>query len=246
MADHRLAHRRDGAVQRGHEPARARPGSGGGRCRTRRPRGRSSWNSSPSRSPASSKPMQNVASPVWPCSASSATIRLESRPPESSTPTGTSATMRRRTATPQRLHDRAPPSPPPTSPRGAGSRVERRVPVAALGAAGRRARRPARVAGGSLRTPRGSCAARARPSGRTGSGAAPPGRRACRRRRPRRARAATRRSAARRPAAPGQVQRLDPEPVARQHAASEACSTRRTRTSRRAGRRSPRPTGGTP
>ena len=56
-------------------------------------------NSFPSRPPASGKPIENVASPRWPCSASSATIRLESSPPESSTPTGTSETIRRRTAT---------------------------------------------------------------------------------------------------------------------------------------------------
>src|ERR687884_603950 len=42
--------------------------------------------------------MLNVASPRWPSSASSPTIRLESSPPESSTPTGMSATSRRRTA----------------------------------------------------------------------------------------------------------------------------------------------------
>ena len=42
--------------------------------------------------------MLNVASPVWPCSASSATTRLESMPPDSSTPTGTSETIRRSTA----------------------------------------------------------------------------------------------------------------------------------------------------
>jgi len=55
-------------------------------------------NSSPDSPPADSKPMLNVWSPCWPASASSATTRLESIPPDSSTPTGTSATIRRSTA----------------------------------------------------------------------------------------------------------------------------------------------------
>ena len=42
--------------------------------------------------------MEKVASPCWPCSANSATTIDESMPPDSSTPTGTSATMRRATA----------------------------------------------------------------------------------------------------------------------------------------------------
>ena len=42
--------------------------------------------------------MLNVFSPCWPASASSATTREESMPPDSSTPTGTSATIRRSTA----------------------------------------------------------------------------------------------------------------------------------------------------
>ncbi len=54
--------------------------------------------SSPCSPPAEAKPMLNVARELWPASASSATTRLESRPPESSTPTGTSETIRRSTA----------------------------------------------------------------------------------------------------------------------------------------------------
>ncbi|CNM21144.1 Uncharacterised protein [Mycobacterium tuberculosis] len=42
--------------------------------------------------------MLKVANPCWPCSASSATTIEESMPPDSSTPTGTSATIRRFTA----------------------------------------------------------------------------------------------------------------------------------------------------
>ena len=42
--------------------------------------------------------MLKVCRPCWPASASSATTRLESMPPDSSTPTGTSATIRRSTA----------------------------------------------------------------------------------------------------------------------------------------------------
>src|SRR6185437_10940716 len=56
------------------------------------------WNSSPLISPADSKPMENVDSPCCPASASNPTIRLESTPPESRQPTGTSATNRRSTA----------------------------------------------------------------------------------------------------------------------------------------------------
>ncbi len=55
-------------------------------------------NSSPDSPPAASNPMLNVRRPCCPLSASSATIRLESMPPDSSTPTGTSATIRRSTA----------------------------------------------------------------------------------------------------------------------------------------------------
>ena len=55
-------------------------------------------NSSPLSPPADSKPIENVASPVCPASASRPTTRLESMPPDSSTPTGTSATIRRSTA----------------------------------------------------------------------------------------------------------------------------------------------------
>jgi hypothetical protein len=55
-------------------------------------------NSSPLSPAAASNPMLNVVSPRCPPSASSATMKLESRPPDSSTPTGTSATMRRSTA----------------------------------------------------------------------------------------------------------------------------------------------------
>ena len=109
-------------------------------------------NSSPDSPPADSKPMLNVLRPVWPASASSATTRLESMPPESSTPTGTSATIRRSTATRSLLQERLLPV--------AGG------PVAAVGVAGELAassrrcrgwRRPVSmtrtVAGGSLRTP---------------------------------------------------------------------------------------------
>src|SRR6202034_3163231 len=56
------------------------------------------WNSSPLTPPADSKPMEKVDSPCWPASASRPTIRLESTPPESRHPTGTSATRRRCTA----------------------------------------------------------------------------------------------------------------------------------------------------
>ena len=42
--------------------------------------------------------MENVLRSFWPISASRATTIEESMPPESSTPTGTSATMRRSTA----------------------------------------------------------------------------------------------------------------------------------------------------
>ena len=55
-------------------------------------------NSSPDSPPADSKPMLKVCSPCWPASASRATTRLESMPPDSRTPTGTSATIRRSTA----------------------------------------------------------------------------------------------------------------------------------------------------
>lgn len=41
--------------------------------------------------------MLKVARSVWPCSASRATTSDESTPPDKSTPTGTSATMRRLT-----------------------------------------------------------------------------------------------------------------------------------------------------
>ena len=55
-------------------------------------------NSSPDSPAVAWKPTLNVFSPTWPSSASSATTSDESSPPESSTPTGTSATIRRRTA----------------------------------------------------------------------------------------------------------------------------------------------------
>src|ERR1700754_4239223 len=55
-------------------------------------------NSSPLTPPTDSKPIENVAKPCWPASARSPTIRLESTPPDSRHPTGTSATRRRSTA----------------------------------------------------------------------------------------------------------------------------------------------------
>ena len=55
-------------------------------------------NSSPSSPPAASKPIEKVPRPCWPASASNPTIRLESSPPDSRQPTGTSATRRRFTA----------------------------------------------------------------------------------------------------------------------------------------------------
>ncbi len=55
-------------------------------------------NSSPSTLFTDSKPIENVASPFCPAWASRPTMRLESSPPDSSTPTGTSAIMRRSTA----------------------------------------------------------------------------------------------------------------------------------------------------
>jgi hypothetical protein len=55
-------------------------------------------NSSPLSPAAASNPMLNVVRPRCPCPASSATTKDESSPPDSSTPTGTSATIRRRTA----------------------------------------------------------------------------------------------------------------------------------------------------
>ena len=106
-------------------------------------------NSSPSRPPASGKPIENVASPRWPCSASSATIRLESSPPESSTPTGTSATIRRRTATRRASssasrHSASLRSPSSRSCAGFQYSRSRRVPSGSTTSS---------VAGGSLRTP---------------------------------------------------------------------------------------------
>src|SRR5690606_32756096 len=47
---------------------------------------------------AASNPIEKVRRSFWPASASSATITLESTPPDRSTPTGTSATWRRSTA----------------------------------------------------------------------------------------------------------------------------------------------------
>src|SRR6476619_3405789 len=44
-------------------------------------------NSSPLTPPTDSNPIENVARPCWPASASSPTIRLESTPPESRQPT---------------------------------------------------------------------------------------------------------------------------------------------------------------
>ena len=88
-------------------------------------------NSSPSRSPTSSKPTENVASPCWPCSASSATIRLESSPPDSRIPTGHVGHHPPPHRHPQRVHDRAL----PVRRRPVRARrvaLERRVPVAAL------------------------------------------------------------------------------------------------------------------
>ncbi len=52
----------------------------------------------PRRRPPPRSRWRTSARPCWPASASSPTIRLESRPPESRQPTGTSATRRRSTA----------------------------------------------------------------------------------------------------------------------------------------------------
>ena len=137
VRDHRLAHRRDRARERARRARPSRRGSGGGRSRTPRATRSENANSLPSRPPASGKPIENVASPRWPCSASSATIRLESSPPESSTPTGTSETIRRRTATRSASSSASRHS---SGERSAAALV-RRVPVLALARACRRARR---------------------------------------------------------------------------------------------------------
>ena len=170
-------------------------------------------NSSPSRPPASGKPIENVARPRWPCSASSATIRLESSPPDSRIPTGTSATIRRRTAT--RSASRT------ASAQSAGDqpvcgRARTAGPTSGARGACRRARPPAPSRAAACRRRAGSCAARGRSSASSGSGAARPGRRPCRRRR--RAQRGQRRGGAQ-PAARqvGEVQRLDAEPVAGEH-----------------------------
>ena len=100
MADHRLAHRRDRGVDGGQQPVGVdedllvvgaelarRPGRS---TRTRR-RDSPAGGVEPDAERLEARP--------GPPRASSATTSDESRPPESSTPDGTSATMRRRTAT---------------------------------------------------------------------------------------------------------------------------------------------------
>ena len=74
----------------------------GGRCRAgRRRAGRRASSFEP---PSSAKPIENVCTgPVGDCSAISAVIRLESRPPQSITPSGTSEIMRSRTAVAQEV-----------------------------------------------------------------------------------------------------------------------------------------------
>ena len=108
-------------------------------------------NSSPSRPPASGKPIENVARPRWPCSASSATIRLESSPPESSTPTGTSATIRRCTATRSASSSASSQS---SSTAVAPGRARTAGPSSAARGGARPARSTAAWPAASLRTPR--------------------------------------------------------------------------------------------
>ena len=207
----------------GPELAR-RPGR---RTRTRRPRARRRRR----------KPIENVASPRWPSSASSATIRLESSPPESSMPDRHVGDHPPPHRDAQRLAHRA-----RAQSSAAQSRVRRRARTAGPSSAAR-ARAPSgsttsSVAGGELahaaqdRARRGHDRVPA-----TGSGAARPGRSPCPRRRP----ASSAGSVEAKRSAPSrlrQVQRLDAQPVARRAPrAPLRRSTRHEREHARAGGR---------
>ena len=189
-------------------------GSGGDRCRSAWRPGRSSrtrrrLRRRPSRSRSRRSPAR--ADPPRPAGP---TIRLESMPPDSSSrparrrPCGArppcAATPASRPASRARTSRRAP---------DAG---ELRVPVDGLGAACRRARSRAPSPAAASAHRAGSCAARGTTGGRSGNGAARPGRSRCRRRRRPAAPAAceANRSRARRLS---EVQRLDPQSVAGQH-----------------------------
>ena len=102
-------------------------------------------NSSPERSPTSSKPIENVASPVWPSRASSATIRRGVQPAARA---GCRPARRRPSAAGRRAGaPRA--SRPASRRRRAGARTA--GPSRRARGGGRRARSTSSVAGGSLR-----------------------------------------------------------------------------------------------
>ena len=242
MGDHRLAHRGDRAVERGQHPLGGRRGCGGGRCRTRSAISvrvaklvalalADVVEADAERRQARAVPTRRAAR------------RSGSSPgrPDSSTPTGTSATIRRSTAV--------------RSASSTASAQSLLVPVGVLGAAAevRRASsaRSRCSPSGSTVIDRRRRRACARPS-RIVRGA---GTTACQLKvvvqrdridlgvdaaagQQRR----QRRGEAQRVADAGEVQRLDPEPVARQHQPAAARARRsRTRTSRRSARRSRSP-----
>ena len=198
-------------------------------------------NSSPSRSPASGKPIENVARCRWPARASSATMIEESSPPDSSTPTGTSATIRRSTATRRASSSASAHSSSPHAARS-GSRAKG-------GSHQRRSRRrpsgssTSSVAGGSLRHA-AQDRARGRDDGVEGEvvvqrdgidGGVDAAARHQRGQRGREAQAAVR--------ALAQVQRLDAEAVAGEHhPARWRARAARRRTCRPGGRAAPPPT----
>jgi hypothetical protein len=108
-------------------------------------------NSLPRSSGWSSNPTEKVIRSSTPCSASRATSRLESRPPESSTPTLTSAINRRFFTAARRVSWMA--SRHSASLQGLVRTGRGQLPVDAALAAGRSRRCAAHVAGASLRTP---------------------------------------------------------------------------------------------
>ena len=228
MGDHRLAHGAPIASgSAGEQAIGRRPGSGGGRSSKRAATRSEKANSSPSRPPAAGKPIENVCRPRWPCLG-------EQRDDQARVQAAGEQDARRA---------RRPPC------GGAPRRAAPRAPRPCQSAGVQAARAGSRAKGGSQYTPlaapavglddqhrRGrqlAHAAQDRP--RRGHDRVPAevvvqrhaGRRACRRRRRAAARGAWRRSAARRRAV-GQVQRLDAEPVAREHERGR-CRARRGR-----------------
>ena len=245
VADHRLAHRRDGAVARpGSEPLRADPdlvvvgaellGDQVGVVEL-----------------VAALAGRRLEADAEGGQAALALLgqqrhdRLESSPPESSTPTGTSATIRRSTAV---RSARQTALRPVLGGHGArGGRVYDRLPVDACRCSCRPARSIRTVAGGSLRTParivRGARHHRVEASC---SGAAPPGR-ATVSTSPAASSAGRVEAKRSRPGRLGQVQRLDAEPVAGQdHGAAWPCSTMAKANMPRKCSTQRRPSGGTP